>query len=565
MTGTLARWLVLCLPAAAAAACGTGGSDPQPNGDADGEIEEIGEGGGVEDRGETDGDTPPGQCTAPEHCDDGNECTVDTCNEYGECENVRAPRPGEEGPPGDATCDDDTDNDCDGLTDAEDPNCVSCEADPDCEDGNPCTIDSCDGGACRTTLVEDGTVCDDGLYCTVGQTCRAGACAGGGGRDCSHVASRCNIGSCNEERGCHAVPFGDGMPCDDRLYCTVGDTCSGGTCAGGSSRDCSPAGDACNLGSCDETARACIRTTLPDGAPCDDGRYCTVGDRCMTGVCGGASPRDCSALQDQCNTGACDETGSTCVAVPRPNDTACNDGLRCTTADVCTGGICAGAAVDCSTFTDQCNTGRCDEARGCHGDPLPAATPCNDGRYCTVGETCTTGACGGGSPRDCNDPDPCTTDSCNEGAGQCDNVLTPRPGLESPPGSPVCSDGIDNDCDRLTDAADPDCAGCIRNEDCADGDPCTADVCSARRCANPNAPNGTSCDDGRWCTNPDTCTAGVCGGAPRDCSALGNQCNAGRCDEAGRRCYADPLPNGTSCDDGRWCTNPDTCTAGVCG
>jgi len=34
-----------------------------------------------------------------------------------------------------------------------------------------------------------------------------------------------------------------------------------------------------------------------------------------------------------------------------------------------------------------------------------------------------------------------------------------------------------------------------------------------------NKADGTSCDDGLYCTNPDTCTAGVCGGSARDCSA----------------------------------------------
>lgn len=50
-----------------------------------------------------------------------------------------------------------------------------------CDDGNPCTVDSCDAsGACvYTTEGADGLACDDTNACTSGDRCRAGACEGG--------------------------------------------------------------------------------------------------------------------------------------------------------------------------------------------------------------------------------------------------------------------------------------------------------------------------------------------------------------------------------------------------
>ncbi|MDI7266581.1 MAG: hypothetical protein QME96_01130, partial [Myxococcota bacterium] len=98
------------------------------------------------------------------------------------------------------------------------------------------------------------------------------------------------------------------------------------------------------------------------------------------------------------------------------------------------------------------------------------------------------------------------------------------------------------------------------------GNQCNTGRCdeAGRRCYADPLPDGTSCDDGRWCTDPDTCTAGTCGGPLRDCSASTNQCNTGTCDDAGRRCYAAPLPNGTSCDDGDPLTSPDICVSGTC-
>ena len=45
---------------------------------------------------------------------------------------------------------------------------------------------------------------------------------------------------------------------------------------------------------------------------------------------------------------------------------------------------------------------------------------------------------------------------CQDGGQVC--VQDQQPGAEGPFGSPTCSDGLDNDCDGLTDEADPECA-----------------------------------------------------------------------------------------------------------
>ena len=48
-----------------------------------------------------------------------------------------------------------------------------------CDDGNPCTIDSIDGGGCRFDAVADDTICEDGDLCTLGDRCRSGQCLSG--------------------------------------------------------------------------------------------------------------------------------------------------------------------------------------------------------------------------------------------------------------------------------------------------------------------------------------------------------------------------------------------------
>jgi hypothetical protein len=80
------------------------------------------------------------------------------------------------------------------------------------------------------------------------------------------------------------------------------------------------------------------------------------------------------------------------------------------------------------------------------------------------------------------------------------------------------------------------------------------------------APDGTGCDDGDGCTRTDECIAGVCtAGDPVVCVAA-DQCHvAGSCDPASGTCSNPDAPEGTSCDDGNLCTAVDACGAGVCG
>jgi hypothetical protein len=42
-----------------------------------------------------------------------------------------------------------------------------------------------------------------------------------------------------------------------------------------------------------------------------------------------------------------------------------------------------------------------------------------------------------------------------------DSCTPGTPGAEGPNGDPTCGDGLDNDCDGLTDANDPDCQAAV--------------------------------------------------------------------------------------------------------
>ncbi|MEQ9651139.1 MAG: MopE-related protein [Sandaracinaceae bacterium] len=72
-------------------------------------------------------------------------------------------------------CDDDIDNNCDGEIDYDDASC-RCEMDAQCDDGDPCTTDTCGGGACTyAPSCVDGGVSDGGVTAPTGDDCNCAA------------------------------------------------------------------------------------------------------------------------------------------------------------------------------------------------------------------------------------------------------------------------------------------------------------------------------------------------------------------------------------------------------
>ncbi len=146
-----------------------------------------------------------------------------------------------------------------------------------------------------------------------------------------------------------------GEDCDD------GNTADGDCCSSTCQYEAvdSPCGDLtetdCDHADSCDGAGTCLDNIEPDATPCDDGLYCTVGESCLSGVCTG-SPRDCSALDDQCNTGVCDEGSDACVKDPAPNEgDACDDGLFCTVGETCSAGTCQGGVNPCTEPLPYCN------------------------------------------------------------------------------------------------------------------------------------------------------------------------------------------------------------------
>ncbi len=486
-------------------------------------------------------------------------------------------------PDADEACDDGRDNNCDNNIDegcvVEGP-CVE-GATRECgKDLGRCTIGSqtctagswtqCDGVAATSESCNgedddcDGEtdenpidLCDDGLICNGVSTCENGACAAPVELDCTEFDGPCTAGMCSEkDRGCRSFPLPNETACDDGFFCTENGSCNAGECVT-TPRDCSAEEDTCNIGVCDETADACVKQPKSDGITCDDGAFCTTGDTCTAGVCAGPA-RDCAAAGDQCNTGICDETLDACAPMPIPDGATCEDGAYCTVTDTCIAGACVGGAPrQCGAVGGSCRDGVCDEALdACTGDPVADGTTCEDGQFCTSGDTCVAGNCMGGGPRNCSAANGvCRVGTCNETT----NVCVPAP---SPDGT-TCDDGLFcTTADRCTAGA---CGGTMRNCASAGGE-CTIGSCdeAADACVGRPASDGSACPDSLFCTQNEICLAGACTRTPRNCAGSGDNCNDGVCDENGDACVSMPKANGTMCTDGMFCTTNDTCQAGVC-
>ena len=363
----------------------------------------------------------------------------------------------------------------------------------------------------QCNLANAGDPCNDGDLCTIGDTCAGISCVGTL-VNCQSFDDACNVGACSAATGqCFKDPINEGGVCNDLDECTVGDTCTAGTCDGTAA--------VCPVGQiCDPSDGVCKGCVVNDD--CFDGVACTL-DLCQSGTCLGFPANvtcsidevcdfadglckecfnddHCTSLDGDCVEGVCNTITGVCTAPPSNEGGSCDDSDPCTVTDVCTAGACGGSAKDCSGQDDQCNVGVCNPGTGvCEAQAANENNACNDGNVCTTADSCSSGVCGG-IPTDCSFQDgQCVEGVCNPGTGVCE----PQ-----------------------------------------------------------NANESNACNDGDLCTNGDSCTAGVCSGAAVNCSFLDDDCNLGVCDSGS--CIQQATPG--ACNDGDFCTENDTCSGGNC-
>ncbi len=242
------------------------------------------------------------------------------------------------------------DDDCDGETD-----------ESLCDDGDPCTKDTCNtDGSCKHKELA-GLVCDDGSLCTQTDKCLAGKCVGGNALDCDDN-DPCTNDTCDPFTGCVHKPASDAVCPDDGDVCTQ-DLCKNGKCSHPQAKDgtkCADDGKVCTSDVCQ--AGACAHKPKDSGKCSDDGNGCT---------------------KDVCSAGQCQHIAA--------NSSPCEDGNPCTLNDTCQAGKCLPGPINQCNDGKPCTKDACDPKAGCKHTN-------NDYALCTAksGE-CPVGTCSGGT------------------------------------------------------------------------------------------------------------------------------------------------------------------------
>ncbi len=160
-------------------------------------------------------------------CDDSNACTADGCDpDTGVCVHENDPVTG-------APCEDG--NPCTLDDRCADGACVSGKAKA-CDDNRPCTVDRCneETGECEHSGEEiEGQPCTDTNVCTLDDACSGGFCVGAP-KNCDD-GDPCTTDSCDSGTG-ECLHDDANVPpdteCDDYNVCTTNDRCIAGTCQG---------------------------------------------------------------------------------------------------------------------------------------------------------------------------------------------------------------------------------------------------------------------------------------------------------------------------------------------
>jgi hypothetical protein len=227
-----------------------------------------------------------------------------------------------------------------------------------------------------------------------------------------------------------------------------------------------------------------------------------------------------------------------------------------------------GAAQTCDLVLAVCEATECDEAaKECRVVPTLDGVRCDaDGDGCTRDDACVQGICTQGPKADCTEKDgKCRIGTCSSLSPDSFECLA---GMAAP-GS-ACEDGLFCTSDEKCDAQGNCISGGPRDCHKEVGGPCAVAYCDewTMRCVKLPLPVGSTCDDGRFCTDGDACDGdGNCApgtGFP-DCeTGIGDACNTGRCDPLSDQCEKIPKDDGLDCDDGKECTTGDRCVSGAC-
>ena len=422
----------------------------------------------------------------------------------------------------DCACDDDEG----GREICIDNTCVVCVEDSDCDDGDPCTIGSCnvtdgpkafcefeailvDGATCCTSTATEALVCNDSDYCTSDL--------------CTDIDPVTGLGHCSNPDAGFPDCCNIHEDCDDGDPCTA-NACLGHECRQGPVADplcCNPAngdadcetGDACLEATCNASTNQCSWEELTYDEQVLEGIECCASHPdCMAGGIWEEEPADLPATLDYCQNGQC-------VHLLDPAYCECNEGEGCEYP-------CVDDGEECTT--DDCDLGANFCVHASIEDCCITVADCNDSDVCTV-DTCVDGLCVHDEKpvteccnlhADCDDDNPCNVDACLSHV--CHHG--PNPAL---PNCCLTDDDCDDNFDCTTEACqvetheciievtDPPPMGpngvpkecCLDSSQCNDLNASTQDACLTYQCYHFQY----DCQPGDLCDDYHACTADSCG------------------------------------------------------
>jgi len=389
----------------------------------------------------------------PPACRDSFGCTWDFCDEFNDkCQNF----------PLDFVC-----NNwkyCDGRETCDpDEGCV--DGTPPCNDGNDCTTETCyeHTDSCSSTPLVDGTDCEF----AVGDTLRimsTGKCCGGVCKECCDDpdcddGDVCTDDSCDPATGC--VHENNAASCSDGNACTQTDNCQAGACVGSNPVTCAALDQCHDVGDCDTGTGLCSNPPKTNGAVCTDGNACTTGDTCSAGACQPGAPLICND-NNICTSDACNP--ATGCVYPNNNNPCPEDGIECTD-DVCSGGSCthpnSAHGTLCHDDGEECTDDICDSGECIH-------PPTKDGEACTDdGNECTENVCLAGSctAKPVADETTCSGGVCQGGACVAKQSLPATTGCKSASDCPYDPCKTYSCVNSVCQSADK----CSPDETCEDG------------------------------------------------------------------------------------------------